>query len=95
MKYVDDTWKPKGGIAITEFGFSEPYEQLRTLRPDILSDYIRSAYYDDYLKGLLISISEGINVIGVVGWAIYDNFEWYVSSRSDSTYVATTDICGI
>ena len=70
MHYVTDTWKPAGGIAITEFGFSEPYEQLRTLRGDILTDYLRSAYYQDFFNGLLIAISEGVNVVGVIGWSI-------------------------
>lgn len=76
MRYVQDTWKPAGGIAVTEFGFSEPYEQLRTMKPDILTDLLRSQYYIDYLNGILISISEGVNVVGCLAWSIMDNLEW-------------------
>ncbi|KAL9049952.1 MAG: hypothetical protein Q9162_006924 [Coniocarpon cinnabarinum] len=76
MRYVTDTWKPSGGILISEFGWGEPFEYYKTLRPDILTDVGRSAYYSDYINALLISISEGANVVGCFAWSIVDNLEW-------------------
>ncbi|KAF2715657.1 glycoside hydrolase family 1 protein [Pleomassaria siparia CBS 279.74] len=76
LHYMQDTWKPKGGVAITEFGMSEPYEELRTDLASILIDPLRSAYYRDYLSAILIALSEGVNVVGTLAWSIYDNMEW-------------------
>lgn len=75
LHYIQDTWKP-ASIAVTEFGFAEPYEELKTLLPNILYDPIRMSYYHDYLEGILIAISEGVNVVGCLAWSIYDNLEW-------------------
>ena len=73
---MDDTWKPAGGIAVTEFGFAEPFEQDKQLLGDIRFDLARSAYYDDYMQAILIAISEGVNVVGALAWSIVDNLEW-------------------
>lgn len=75
LRYIQNTW-PSGGIAISEFGWTEPYEELRTLKEDILSDYTRSAYFRSYLESVLIAISEGVNVVGCLAWSIMDNLEW-------------------
>jgi beta-glucosidase len=48
----------------------------KTLKADILFDPIRSSYYRDYMEAILISISEGVNVIGTLAWSIVDNLEW-------------------
>lgn len=67
LRYIKDTWADPAGnlpIAVTEFGFAEPYEAQKTLLQDILYDPIRMSYYHDYMEAILISISEGINVIG-------------------------------
>jgi beta-glucosidase/6-phospho-beta-glucosidase/beta-galactosidase len=66
----------QGGVAITEFGISEPYEALRTSLSSIVTDPLRSAYYRDYLSAILIALSEGVNVVGTLAWSIYDNMEW-------------------
>lgn len=76
MHYIQDTWKPKGGIAITEFGFAEPFEELKMIEADIRTDPIRSSYYHDYMEAILISISEGVNMVGCLAWSIVDNLEW-------------------
>ena len=76
LHYIQDTWKPSGGIAITEFGFAEPFEVQKTVRGDILFDPIRSSYYRDYMQAILIAISEGVHVVGTVAWSIVDNLEW-------------------
>lgn len=75
LHYIQKTW-PSGGIVVSEFGFSEPYEELRTLQADILMDPIRSMYYHNYMQGILIAISEGVDVVGCIAWAIVDNLEW-------------------
>jgi beta-glucosidase/6-phospho-beta-glucosidase/beta-galactosidase len=76
LHYIQDTWKPSGGVAVTEFGFAEPFEVQKTLKADILFDPIRSSYYRDYMEAILISISEGVNVVGTLAWSIVDNLEW-------------------
>jgi beta-glucosidase/6-phospho-beta-glucosidase/beta-galactosidase len=76
LRYIQDTWRPRGGVAVTEFGFAEPFEALKTVRGDILADAVRSAYYRDYLEGILMAISEGVNVVGCVAWSLVDNLEW-------------------
>jgi len=42
---MQDTWKPRGGVAVTEFGFAEPFELQKTRLADIRFDPIRSSYY--------------------------------------------------
>ncbi|KAF2183675.1 glycoside hydrolase family 1 protein [Zopfia rhizophila CBS 207.26] len=76
LRYMQDTWKPRDGIAIAEFGISEPYESLRSSLASILLDPVRSSYYRDYLSAILIALSEGVNVVGTLAWSIYDNLEW-------------------
>ena len=76
LHYVQDTWKPSGGIAVTEFGFAEPFEFYKTNLADILFDPIRSSYFHDYLEGILIAISEGVDVRGCLAWSLVDNLEW-------------------
>lgn len=77
LHYIKDTWTPpQGRIVISEFGFAEPYEVYKQLVPDILTDQIRSDYYRGYLEGILIGISEGINVMGCFAWSFVDNLEW-------------------
>ena len=65
---MQDTWKPKGGIAVTEFGFAEPFEAYKQLLPDILYDPIRMGYYREYMEAVLIAISEGVDVVGCLAW---------------------------
>lgn len=76
LHYVQDTWKPKGGIVISEFGFTEPFEAHKTSVGDIRTDPIRSSYYVEYLQGILMALSEGVDVRGAIAWTIFDNMEW-------------------
>ena len=76
LHYIADTWHPSGGIAVTEFGFAEPFEAQKTLKADILFDPIRSSYYREYMEAILMAISEGVNVVGCLAWSILDNLEW-------------------
>ena len=45
------------------------------------------SYYREYMKAILISISEGVNVVGCLAWSFVDNFE-VRHDRSLSTLVS-------
>ena len=92
LRYIQDTWHPKGGIAVTEFGFAEPFENQKKLKADIQFDYARSGYYHDYMRAILTAISEGIPVVGCLAWSILDNLEWSqgFSTRFGMQYVNFT-----
>ena len=77
LRYISETWTPpEGRILVSEFGFAEPYEASKSLVPDVLTDQIRGAYYKSYMEAILISLSEGINVMGTLAWSFVDNLEW-------------------
>lgn len=76
LRYIQDTWRPSGGIAVSEFGFGEPFERQKTILADILFDPVRSAYFRDYMEAILISLAEGTRVIGCLAWSLIDNLEW-------------------
>jgi beta-glucosidase/6-phospho-beta-glucosidase/beta-galactosidase len=65
-------------VAVTEFGFSEPFESSKTLLQDILYDTVRTSYYHDYMQAILLAIAEGTDVVGCLAWSFVDN---YVSTR--------------
>lgn len=79
LHYLEDTWVtpspgPAKGVAVTEFGFAEPFESRKTLLQDILYDPVRMSYYHDYMEAILIALSEGVNVLGCLAWSFVDNF---------------------
>lgn len=77
LRYINDTWSPPGGrIMAGEFGFAEPYEAYKTGVPEVLLDQIRTDYYRDYMEAILVSLSEGVNVVGCLAWSFVDNLEW-------------------
>lgn len=59
-----------------EFGFSEPFEELKLLLGDIRTDLARTTYYHDYMQAILMAMSEGVHVVGTLAWSIFDNLEW-------------------
>ena len=75
LHYIQDTWKPQS-ISVSEFGFAEPFEELKQLLGDIRFDLARSTYYANYMDAILIAISEGVNVVSTLAWSIFDNLEW-------------------
>lgn len=75
LRYISETWAKDKPIIISEFGFAEPFEASKTNLHDILYDPIRTSYYHTYMRGILIALSEGINVAGCLAWSLYDNFE--------------------
>jgi len=70
LHYIQDTWHPVGGIAITEFGWAEQHEASLTLLGSIRMDAVRSQYYRDYMQAILMAMSEGVNVVGCMAWSI-------------------------
>ncbi|KAK5718231.1 hypothetical protein LTR17_015749 [Elasticomyces elasticus] len=82
-------------IMVSEFGYAEPQEgQLSSLDP-ILWDLRRADYFQSYLDNILAAIAyDGVNVTGIFGWAIFDNFEWGsgTSVRFGLQYVNYTDL---
>lgn len=44
----------------TQFGSSEPFEELETVLGDIRSDLYRTAYYRDYMQAILMAIADGV-----------------------------------
>ena len=84
LKYMQDTWVtpspgPAKGVAVTEFGFAEPFESSKSLLQDILYDTVRASYYHDYMEAILMAIAEGTEVVGCLAWSFVDN---YVSAHS-------------
>lgn len=75
LHYLADTWAGDKPLAVTEFGFAEPFEADKTLLPDILFDPVRSSYFHDYMRAMLVAMSEGVNIAGCLAWSFYDNFE--------------------
>lgn len=77
LHLIRDRWQPpQGRLLVSEFGFAEPFEVYKTLIPDILTDPVRSDYYRAYMEGILIGLSEGLNVMGCLAWSFVDNLEW-------------------
>ncbi|GAT22177.1 beta-glucosidase [Aspergillus luchuensis] len=70
LHYIQDTWNPVNGIAIAEFGFSEPFEAYKALREDILTDPLRTLYYDDYVQAMLMAVLEGVKLVGCSAWRL-------------------------
>jgi beta-glucosidase/6-phospho-beta-glucosidase/beta-galactosidase len=69
-------------IAVTEFGFAEPFEGQLSDKSAALWDLRRADYYQSYLDNILAAIHiDKVNVTGAWGWAIFDNFEWFEGTQ--------------
>ncbi|KAJ3501124.1 hypothetical protein NLJ89_g9481 [Agrocybe chaxingu] len=65
------------GGAFAEFGFIEPFEQLRTEVFQITEDVTRTNYYMTYVGEVLKAIHEDkLSIKGLIVWAMLDNAEW-------------------
>lgn len=74
--YVWNTYKPAGGIMVTEFGFNPFADSQKSLDAQRY-DLERTLYYQDFLHETLKAIHEdGINVIGALAWSFADNNEF-------------------
>ncbi|PNS20378.1 hypothetical protein CAC42_5828 [Sphaceloma murrayae] len=69
-------------IVVTEFGFAEPGEGKLNDLGAIQWDLRRADYYQGYLDNILAArVYDGVNVTGAWGWAIFDNYEWFVGNQ--------------
>jgi len=76
LKDMQKRW-PTKKMYISEFGFVEPFEQLRSPLFRITEDVDRTNYYMTYLGEVLLAIHEdNIPVQGIFAWAMIDNAEW-------------------
>ncbi|KAJ1323191.1 beta-glucosidase [Microdochium nivale] len=76
LKYIWDTYRPAGGIMITEFGLPALNEGLKTL-DQMRIDIERATYYQAFLRETVAAIhQDGVKVIGAIAWTAVDNNEW-------------------
>jgi len=65
LNYINDTWKPRGGVIITENGLA------------VEDDCARIPFFQGYLGEIRKAIVEdGCDVQGYLAWSFMDNFEW-------------------
>ncbi|KAK7687319.1 hypothetical protein QCA50_009825 [Cerrena zonata] len=77
LKWLSEKYPSPGGIYITEFGFTEPFEVLLPELYQITWDERRANYLLDYLNEALLAINEDkIDLRGMFIWTPFDNFEW-------------------
>ncbi|KAL0258016.1 hypothetical protein SLS55_007187 [Diplodia seriata] len=76
LHHIAHTWPHPGGIAISEFGFTEPFEHDKKLLGDIRTDLARTRYYREYVEAVLLAMSQGVKVVGLLAWTVADNLEW-------------------
>ncbi|KAF8964495.1 glycoside hydrolase family 1 protein [Flammula alnicola] len=68
---------PTKKMYISEFGFVEPFEELRTDLFRITEDVTRTNYFMSYLGEILLAIHEDkLPIAGIFAWAMIDNAEW-------------------
>ena len=76
LGYVWNTFKPTGGIMITEFGFNPFADNQKSLDAQRY-DLERTLYYQDFLQEMLKAIhDDGVKVIGALAWSFADNNEF-------------------
>ncbi|CAA7270536.1 unnamed protein product [Cyclocybe aegerita] len=76
LRELQRRW-PTNKMYITEFGFVEPFEQLRTELFRITEDVTRTNYFMTYLGEILLAIHEDkLPIAGIFAWAMIDNAEW-------------------
>lgn len=76
LGYVWNTFKPRGGILIAEFGFN-PFMEFAKTEVAQRYDLERSLYYFGFLREMMRSIYEdGAKIIGALAWSFADNDEF-------------------
>lgn len=76
LSYLWQTYNPSGGIIITEFGFNTPGAATIDLQAQ-RENLPQSIFYMSFLNEMLKAIHEdGVKVVGAIGWAFVDNWEW-------------------
>lgn len=92
LKYVQDSYSPKNGIYVTEFGIDLP-EEGSMGREQSVKDTLRQEYYQRYIMQIAKAKNDGVPVKGMFAWSMMDNFEWGdgLNFRFGITYVDFTD----
>ncbi|KAJ7177348.1 glycoside hydrolase superfamily [Mycena crocata] len=76
LKGVQTRW-PTKKMYISEYGFVEPFEGLRTELFRTREDVARTNYFRIYPGQILLSIHEdGVPIAGAFAWAMIENAEW-------------------
>ncbi|KAF9002467.1 glycoside hydrolase family 1 protein [Cyathus striatus] len=94
LKALQTRW-PTKKMYISEFGFVEPFEGLRTELFRITEDVTRTNYFMTYLGEILLAIHEdNIPIAGIFAWAMLDNAEWSsgLTARFGIQYVNYTTL---
>jgi beta-glucosidase len=78
LNWLNNRYQSMGvSYVITENGVDCPSESFLNDESDVLNDYFRVNYHEQYLKNLLFAISEdNIDVRGYFVWSLLDNYEW-------------------
>ena len=72
LLWINDRYKPRGGIYITENGIACKEDTDE----DAIYDINRSYYLDSYIDAMKEAIDENVNVRAYMVWTILDNVEW-------------------
>ncbi|KAJ7779243.1 glycoside hydrolase family 1 protein, partial [Mycena metata] len=94
LKGLQTRW-PTNKMYVSEFGFVEPFEELRTELFRIQEDVTRTNYFMTYLGQILLAIHEdGVPIMGAFAWAMVDNAEWNsgLSAKFGIQYVNYTTL---
>ncbi|KAF9560791.1 glycoside hydrolase [Agrocybe pediades] len=94
LKDLHTRW-PSKKMFVSEFGFVEPFEELRTDLFRITQDVARTNYYMTYLGEILLAIQEDkLPIAGIFAWAMVDNTEWGsgISAKFGIQYVNYTTL---
>ncbi|KAG9313321.1 glycoside hydrolase family 1 protein [Chiua virens] len=76
LRGIAERW-PSPKMYISEFGFDEPFESLRTAMYQTTEDCFTTDYFMTNLGEALLAIHEdGIPLMGTFSWALMDNVEW-------------------
>ncbi|KAH9903624.1 beta-glucosidase [Xylariomycetidae sp. FL2044] len=77
LGFVWNTYRPRGGVMVTEFGFPVFAEAEKKDPAAQAYDLERSLYYANFLTEMLHAMyDDGVRVIGALAWSFVDNNEW-------------------
>lgn len=76
LNYIDQTYRPRGGIMVSELGYASNMNDDTPFVSEI-TDTARAEYLRNYYKAILQAKHlDGINIKGVLTWAATDNWEF-------------------
>lgn len=75
LGHVWDTFRPAGGIMVSEFGLAQDIDAHMPLALQRM-DLERSVYFQTYLAEILKAIHrDGVPVVGALAWSAWDGYE--------------------